>query len=128
MPLRCMLLLLAITLGFSSQPANAEPCSIHGPVEAGISGFARSETDAFTGWGIASKDQASGVELLQSGSHPLHPSLHPEGWCHVASAFVPARGVEVDRLVTAKRESRPTVRLGRRTSPAADIFRPPPSA
>jgi hypothetical protein len=125
MRLRCLLLLLAIALGLSSQPAAAQPCTLHGTAQPGTASSAQSGTDVFTDLGHA-KVEVSGFVSRGSGSDPLHPLLHPEaGWCHVVSAFVPARGAEVDRVLTAAREFHPIVYLCRRTSPAADIFRPP---
>lgn len=128
MRLRCLLLLLAIALGLSSQPAAAQPCAPHGTSQPGAANSANSGTDVFTDL-VHAKSEISGFVARGSGSDPLHPLLHPEAdWCHVASAFVPPRGAEVNRVLTAAREFHPIAYLCRRTSPAADIFRPPPSA
>lgn len=125
MRLRRLLLLLAIALGLSVQPAAAQPCALHGTAQPGTANSAKSGTDVFADVVHAKSE----ISEFGSGSDPHHPLLHPEaGWCHVACAFVPARGAEVDQVLTAAREFHPIVYLCRRTSPAADVFRPPPPA
>lgn len=128
MRLRCLLLLLAIALGLSSQPAAAQPCALHGTAQPGTANSAKSGSDVLTDLGHA-KVEVSRLVTRGSGVDPLHPLLHPEaGWCHVAPAFVPAGGAEMDRVLTADHKFHPVVYLCRCISPAADIFRPPPRA